>query len=90
MSFFAGQQWRRRHKEQIVDTAQGEEGEGGTNRDSRTETHTLTCVKQIASDILLYDAGSPNPMTYIYLWLIHFDVWQKPTNMIKQLSSNEK
>ena len=22
------------------------------------------------------------------MWLIHIDVWQKPTNIVKQLSSN--
>jgi len=24
--------------------------------------------------------------TYVYLWLIHVDVWQKPTNSEKQIS----
>ena len=26
--------------------------------------------------------------TYVYLWLIHVEVWQKPTNSVKQLSFN--
>ena len=26
--------------------------------------------------------------THVYLWLIHADIWQKPINIIKQLSSN--
>ena len=26
--------------------------------------------------------------TYVYLWLIH-DVWQKPTQYVKQLSFNQ-
>ena len=28
--------------------------------------------------------------TYVYLWLIHADVWQKPTQCVKQLSFNRK
>ena len=28
--------------------------------------------------------------TYVYLWLIHADVWQKPTQCVKQLSFNKK
>ena len=26
--------------------------------------------------------------TYVYLWQIHVDVWQKQHNIVKQLSSN--
>ena len=26
--------------------------------------------------------------TYVYLWPIQVDVWQKPINIVKQLSSN--
>jgi len=28
--------------------------------------------------------------TYVYLWLIHVDVWQKPTQYWKAISSNKK
>ena len=28
--------------------------------------------------------------TYVHLWLIHVDVWQKPTNTVKQLSFIKK
>ena len=28
--------------------------------------------------------------TYVYLWVIHVDVWQKPTNTAKQLSFIKK
>ena len=28
--------------------------------------------------------------TYIYLWLIHVDVWHNQSNVVKQLSSNLK
>ena len=28
--------------------------------------------------------------TYVYLWLIDVDIWQKPIQIVKQLSSNEK
>jgi len=26
---------------------------------------------------------------YVYLWLIHVDVWQEPVNIVKQISSNQ-
>jgi len=57
--------------------------------------NTLTYVKQRASGNLLYDSGNSNQgsvtterrgmegfkreETYVYVWLIHLDVWQKPT-----------
>jgi len=28
--------------------------------------------------------------TYVYLWVIHVDVWQKPINTAKQLSFIKK
>ena len=39
-----------------VDT--GGEGEGGTNWEIRFDINTLPCVKQIASENLLYSTGS--------------------------------
>ena len=27
-------------------------------------------------------------VTYMYLWLIHADVWKKPTYIVEQLSAN--
>ena len=59
MNLFAGQQWRRRHREQTVDTAG--EGEGGTNGETSMETYTLPYVKYIASGNSLYEAGRSNP-----------------------------
>ena len=68
-----------------------------------------SCVKQIISGNLLYDAGSSTQCsvtswrggmgwgvggrfkregTYVYRWLIHVVLWQKPTQIVKQLSSN--
>ena len=32
--------------------------------------------------------GSGRQGTYVHLWLIHVDVWQKPTHTVKQLSFN--
>ena len=49
-------------EKRLVDTVR--EGEGGTNWENDTETHTLPSVKQIASGNLLYDAGSPNPVLW--------------------------
>ena len=38
MKLFAGQQWRYRHREQIMDVVGGEEGEGGMYGESSMET----------------------------------------------------
>ena len=46
----------------LVDTL--EEGEGGINWESSIEKHTLSHAKQIASEIVLYDAGNSN----LVLW----------------------
>ena len=74
------------------------EGESGMNRKSSTETCTSPYVKERAGGTSLCDAGSSNPVlcdnlegcdgTYVCPWLIHVDVWQKPTQIGKQLSSN--
>ena len=61
------------------------------------ETYTLPYVKQIASENLLYvkfvlydnlegwEVGGRFKMegVYVYLWLIHVDVWQKPRQYCK-------
>ena len=38
----------------------GEKGEGGAYGESNMETYTLPCVKQIATENLLYDSGHSN------------------------------
>ena len=58
MNLSAGRQWRCRHREQTC--AHSGEGEGGTTRESSTDTYTLLYVKHINSGNLLYDAGSSN------------------------------
>ena len=92
-------------EKRLVDTVR--EGEGGTNRESSMETCTLPYVKYIASENLLYDAGSSNKVIcdnlerwdgmgggrevqergdiYAHLWLIHADLWQKPTKYCKAI-----
>ena len=59
MSLFAGQQWRRRHRELTMDTVVvgGKEG-GGMNGESSIETYTPPYVRQIASGSLWYDSGN--------------------------------
>ena len=47
-------------KNRLADTVG--EGEGGINWESSTETYTLLYVKQTASENLLFEAGSSNPM----------------------------
>ena len=57
MSVIAGQQWRQRHREQILWT-QWVKLRGGTDLETNMETYALPYVKQIASGNLLYDVGS--------------------------------
>ena len=63
--------------------------------------YTLPYVKQIASGNWLYGSGSSNwgsvtterggmglevgGGTYVYVWLIHVDVWQKPAQYCKAI-----
>ena len=42
MNLFAGQQWGCRHREQTLDTG---DGEGGANEENSMETYTLSYVK---------------------------------------------
>ena len=58
MNLFAGRQWRHRHREQTYGHEQGEEGEGGVNRESSMETYTLPYVKQTVKGNSLYDPGN--------------------------------
>ena len=67
------------------------------NGDGSMDTCTLSYVKQIASENLLHDSGSANWCSVITwrsgmgreaggrLWLIHVDVWQKPTQYCKAI-----
>ena len=47
MNLYAGQQWRRRHREQTF-KHRVRERERGTNGESSMETYTLPYVKQIS------------------------------------------
>ena len=55
MNLFAGQQWKRRHREQACGRRVGEE-EGGMNGESSRETYITIC--KVASRNLLYDSGA--------------------------------
>ena len=57
MNLYAGQQWRRRQREQTYGHGEQEE-EGGANGESSMETYTLIYVKQIAGGNLPYDSGN--------------------------------
>ena len=62
------------------------------------ETHILPYVKQTSSGNLLYDSGNLNRDSvgwggrfrregaYVFLGLIHVDVWQKPTQYCKEIT----
>ena len=58
-NLFTGQQWRNRHREQTY--GHGERGGEGVCMERVTWKLTLPYVKWIASENLLYDAGSSNP-----------------------------
>ena len=58
MNLFAGQQWRNRHRDRLMDTGRGEERVRGMERVKRKLT--LSYVKQIANGNLLYVAGNSN------------------------------
>ena len=75
----------------------GEEGEGEMYGDSNTETYITICkidsLWQFALCLKGLKQGLCNPEgrdgegdgregTYVYLWLIHVDVWQKPTQFL--------
>ena len=79
------------------------EGKGRIIWENRSETGTLSYVKQMTSESSMQEAGHSelvlcnNPEgerkeveagfrregTHVYLWLIHFDVWQKPSQCCK-------
>ena len=59
-NLFAEQQWRCRHREQLMDKGGGEQGEGEMNGNSSMDAYTLTRVKQAANGNLLYDSGNSN------------------------------
>ena len=88
---------------------QRQEMSGGTNGGNSMETYTLSCVKYIDSDNLLYDSGSSErcsvttqrdrmgrdggrrlkrERTYVYLWLIHVTIWQRPTQRVKEFKKS--
>ena len=90
MDLFAGQQQRQRPREQ---TCGYSEGKRGWDELINVETYTLPYIKQKTSGNLLYGAGSSTVTTqkcgrgegsskergtYVYLWLIHVYIWQKP------------
>ena len=56
MNLFAGQEQRRRLREQKGGHRGGKEG--GMNWKMRMDIYTLPCIKQVASGNLLYNTGS--------------------------------
>ena len=60
MNLFSGKEWRRRYREQTVDTTG--EGKSGTNGESSIDIYTLSCVRQTANKKLLYNNREPSLM----------------------------
>ena len=58
MNLFAGQQWRNRHRDRLMDTRRGDERVRGMERVTRKLT--LSYVKQIANGNLLCVSGNSN------------------------------
>ena len=71
------------------------EREGGMNQESSSEIYTLPYVKQIANGKFCITqraqpgevrwGGSGREGTYVYLWMIYVDIWQKPTQHYKAI-----
>ena len=57
MNLFTGKEWRCRCRNSLVDTVG--ERESGTNGESSINIYTLSCVKYIAGEKLLYNTESP-------------------------------
>ena len=55
MNLFAGKEWRCRYRKWIVDTVG--EGESGMTGESSISIYTLSCVKYITTEKLLYNTG---------------------------------
>ena len=77
-----------------------ERWEGGTNWESSTETYTLSSVKfdsqwelagwcrELCDNLEGWDGVGrrfEKEGTYVYLWLIHADAWQNPTQQCKAI-----
>ena len=97
MNLFAGQQWRRRHREQTYGHSRGRRG-WDVWRAWHGNIYTIIC--KTASGNLLCDVGSSTQGsvttyggerglqeegTHVYLWLLHVDVWQKPIQYCKAI-----
>ena len=57
MNLFEWKEWRCRCREWIYGHIWG--GESGTNREGSINIYTLSCLKWIAGEKLLYNTGSP-------------------------------
>ena len=61
------------------------QGEGGKIWENGIETCKISCMKRVASPGLMHDTGCLGLVhwdegsgwgTHVYLWRIHFDIWQ--------------
>ena len=64
MNLFAGQQWRRRHREETVDTGRSGGREGGReiSWESSMETYTLLYIKQPMGIFCVTQGGQPRAL----------------------------
>ena len=84
-----------------MDTAYGEEGEGEMYVESNMETYVsiykidsqrecAVCLRELKQGLCnnlegWAGQGDGGERTYIYLWLIHVDVWKKQTKFCKTI-----
>ena len=72
------------------------EGEGGKIWENGIETCKISCMKRDASPGSMHDSGCLGLVhwggrweegsgwgTHVYLWRIHFDIWQNYYNYVK-------
>ena len=86
----------------VMNMMQGEEGEGGMCAESNMGNYITTCKiesqREFAEWLREHKLGlcihlegwdgeeGERERTHIYLWLIHADVWQKPTQFCKTIT----
>ena len=93
-NLFTGQQWRSRHREQIYghgERGEGNEMYGESNMETYfaickidSQQEFALCLRELKQGLCnnlegWAGQGDGGERTYIYLWLIHVDVWKKQT-----------
>ena len=70
----------------LMDMVGGGEGEGGTSGESSMETNRGSVITQRGGKGWEVGGTFKREGTYVYLWLIHVDGWQKPIQCCKAIT----